>query len=482
MSANEPTKRSVLAASGTRLRAAIGAVLACAACAIPSMDAAAVPVVPQGAGFGMDTAAGRGGAVHRVTNLNASGAGSLKACVDATGPRVCVFEVSGIIRMTSDLKIQNSGLTIAGQTAPSPGITLLGAGLHLNGASDVLVQHLRVRPGDGANGPTPDNRDALMVSAPTSFRNVVIDHCSFSWSIDELASLYNNWDNVTLSNNIFANPLNDSLHTKGPHGYGLLLEYQGHATVVGNLIANNVRRSPLSKASHVVFANNVVYNAVDGVVQLTTSQNTSYNVMHSVVGNVFLRGPDSRNSETIEIRPSQATDGLPTGSRIYIADNVAPGAGSDPWSIVGVYESGLNPFQATMADVLRYRSNTAPVWSSNLTRLPASDDVTQNHVFRNAGARPADRDSVDRAIVDGVRNRTGRVINCVAANGTARCERNAGGWPTLANNQRTLTPPANPNQVTESGYTNLELWLHRMSAEVEGRSPTPPAPPRLAND
>lgn len=482
MPANELTKLSVSVAPRARLRATIGAVLTCAACAIPAMDAAAVPVIPQAAGFGMDTPAGRGGVVHRVTNLNADGAGSLKACVDATGPRVCVFEVSGIIRMPGDLKIRNSNITIAGQTAPSPGIMLLGGALHLYGASDVLIQHLRVRPGDNPNGPSPDNRDALMVSAPTDFRNVVIDHCSFSWSIDELASLYNNWDYVTLSNNIFANPLNDSLHSKGLHGYGLLLEQQGHASIIGNLIANNARRSPLAKSSNTVIANNVVYNAADGVMQLTMPEDERYPANYSLVGNVFLRGPDSKNSEMIEIRPAQAVDGLPSGSRVYIADNAAPGAGADPWSIVGVYESFFRPFTATKADVLRFRTETPPVWSENLTRLPASDNVTQNYVLRNAGARPADRDAVDRAIVEGVRNGTGRVINCVAPNGTARCERNAGGWPTLANNRRALTLPENPNQVTESGYTNLELWLHRMSAEVEGRSPTPPVPPRLAND
>src|SRR5689334_14961966 len=117
----------------------------------------AIPVIPGGAGFGMDTKAGRGGAVYKVTNLNADGSGSLKACVDKTGPRTCVFEVSGAIKLTADLKIRNGQLRIAGQTAPSPGIMIRGAGIAIYG-SDVLVQHLRVRPGDDAAGPNPDNR------------------------------------------------------------------------------------------------------------------------------------------------------------------------------------------------------------------------------------------------------------------------------------------------------------------------------------
>jgi hypothetical protein len=106
--------------------------------------------------------------------------------------------------------------------------------------------------------------------------------------------------------------------------------------------------------------------------------------------------------------------------------------------------------------------------------------VVREHVLRYSGARPADRDSADRRIVDEVRSRTGGIINCVAANGTTRCSRNGGGWPSLAVNRRTLTLPANPSTVTASGYTNLELWLHRMSAEVEGRSYRAPVAPSLA--
>ena len=134
---------------------------ALALCGAASVQA--VPVIPGAAGYGMDTKAGRGGAVYKVTNLNADGSGSLKACVDKTGPRTCVFEVSGAIRLTSDLKIRNSQLRIAGQTAPSPGIMIRGAGIVIV-ASDMLIQHIRVRPGDDTNGPDPDNRDSLRIS------------------------------------------------------------------------------------------------------------------------------------------------------------------------------------------------------------------------------------------------------------------------------------------------------------------------------
>ena len=180
----------------------------------------AVPVIPGAAGYGMSTPAGRGGPVYRVTNLKADGAGSLKACIDATGPRTCIFEVSGAIVLTDDMTIRNGTLTIAGQTAPSPGIMIRGGAFKIH-ASDVLIQHLRFRVGDSTTGPSPANRDALKIEGTDDapVKNIVIDHCTFSWSIDEIASVWGAHDNITFSNNIFAEPLNDSIHpTDDPKG------------------------------------------------------------------------------------------------------------------------------------------------------------------------------------------------------------------------------------------------------------------------
>src|SRR5688572_9020100 len=189
----------------------------------------AIPVIPGAEGFGMETKAGRGGKVYKVTNVNASGSGSLKACIDASGPRTCVFEVSGSIRITSDLIIRNGNLHIAGQTAPSPGIMIRGAAIKIT-ASDVVIQHLRVRAGDDLNGPDLTNRDALKIEgiAAKPVKNVVIDHCSFSWATDEIASAWGPHDDITFSNNIFSEPLHDSGHQAYSgsgtmkHGYGVL--------------------------------------------------------------------------------------------------------------------------------------------------------------------------------------------------------------------------------------------------------------------
>lgn len=430
----------------------------------------AIPVLPGAIGHGIATPAGRGGAVIRVTNLEASGTGSLKACVDASGPRVCVFEVSGTIRLPDDLTIRNRYITIAGQTAPSPGITLRGAGLLVK-ASDVLVQHIRVRPGDDAAGEPPSNRDALKIEAPETapISNIVIDHCTFTWSVDEVASAWQYWNNISLLNNIFAEPLHDSIHPEGDHGFGVLIgPVNGNATLAGNLFTDMQSRNPMTAATRTVIVNNVIYNWGNTAVDLQSRGDVTVN---SVVGNVFIPGPStSGSSKPIGLWADSAT--LQPGAKVFISDNDGPSKTADPWSLAGAIYGTL-----TLAN---YKSSSPQAWPAGMTTLPSSENVVREHVLKYSGARPADRDSADRRIVDEVRTRTGSIINCVASNGTTRCNRNGGGWPNLAVNRRTLTLPANPNTVTESGYTNLELWLHRMSAQVEGRSPMAPEAPELS--
>lgn len=440
---------------------------------IASFSAAAVSVLPGVKTNGITTPAGRGGTVHRVTNLNSDGAGSLKACVDGSGPRVCVFEVSGTIALTDDLTLRNPNITIAGQTAPSPGITLRNAGILVK-TSNVLIQHLRVRPGDSAGGEPPINRDGLKISGPpgeTPISNIVIDHCTFTWSTDEVASAWQNWNNISLINNIFANPLHDSIHPEGRHGFGVLLgPVNGNVTLAGNLLASMQSRLPMTAASRATIVNNVIYNWGNTATDL---QSHGLVTQNSVVGNVYLRGPDTSSSNAPIGLRADAT-ALRSGAKVFLADNQAgETTANDPWSVAGSIYGSL-----TLAN---FKSNSPLSWPAGMTTLPTSDNVTKNHVLKYAGARPADRDAVDTSIVAGVRNGTNRIINCVAANGTARCERNGGGWPTLAENRRTVTLPANPDTVTASGYTNLELWLHEQSAAVEGRSPKAPSSPVLAD-
>nr|WP_298726431.1 hypothetical protein [uncultured Steroidobacter sp.] len=446
---------------------------AAVASGVASFAAGAVPVIPGVKSSGINGPAGRGGTVYRVTNLNNDGAGSLKACVDASGPRVCVFEVSGAITLADDLTVRNPNITIAGQTAPSPGIMLRNAGLLVQ-TSNVLVQHLHVRPGDDPAGEPASNRDALKIEGPANqapISNIVIDHCSFTWSLDEVASAWQNWNNVSLINNIFAEPLHESIHPEGNHGFGVLIgPVNGSVTLAGNLFASMQSRLPMMAATRAAIVNNVIYNWGNTATDLQSRGAVTQN---SVVGNVYLRGPDTTSSNApIGLRADASA--LRPGAKVFLADNQAgETTANDAWSVAGSIYGSL-----TLAN---FKASAPVSWPAGMTTLPTSDNVVKNHVLKNVGARPADRDSVDARIVEGVRNGTNRIINCVAPNGTARCERNGGGWPAMAQNSRPLTLPENPAAVTESGYTNLELWLHGMAAEVEGRTQKAPASPVLAN-
>jgi len=443
----------------------------------------AVPVIPGGAGYGMSTPAGRGGTVYRVTNIKAEGAGSLKACIDATGPRTCIFEVSGVIALTDDMTIRNGKLTIAGQTAPSPGIMIRGGAFKVH-TSDVLIQHLRFRIGDSAIGPDPANRDALKIEGADGapVQNIVIDHCSFSWSIDEVASVWGPHDNITFSNNIFAEPLNDSIHPTDDgtalekHGYGVLLgssESGGRVTMVGNLFAHIVERNPLVRSRELVFLNNLVYDRSNMDVDLQSTDGRL--TKNSLVGNQFLKGPSYvRTTKPFYIR-TNGTNPVTAGSKIYLENNYAPDTGSTLAQLLTFTAGDTSP-------TLILSSGSRPVWNTGLTVLSTASNGVYNSVLKNAGARPTDRDSADKRVVTDVKNRAGQTINCVAANGTTRCSKNAGGWPVYAANHRSLTLPANQATVTSSGYTNLEVWLQQMDQALSGviAAGSPAAPQSFA--
>jgi hypothetical protein len=317
-------------------------------------------------------------------------------------------------------------------------------------------------------------------------RNVVVDHCSLSWSIDELVEVVGDeWDEVTLSNNIFSEALRS--HDNGDwekHGFSALIDAtDGKISLIGNLFAHGYNRNPKSGAANFVFVNNIVYNAGASALSLVNEDNVTKN---SIVGNIFIKGRDSDGMLPIKLAGShQNADGsiraLLRGTGIYLFDNVAGGKTSDPWSIV------LNLSGVDLHDL---QLSTAPVWPSGLKALPTANDVAQNYVLDNAGSRPAQRGVVDARIVADVKKGTGQIISCVSNDGTSKCAKNAGGWPVFAQNSRRLSVPSDPNGDDDrDGYNNMDEWLHAMAAEVEGRrsnsvgpiASAPPKPPELQN-
>jgi len=397
-------------------------------------------VFPGAEGFGVATPAGRGGRVIRVTSLDDAGPGTLRAALAAAGARTIIFDVAGTITLTDYLEVTEPFVTLAGQTAPSPGITLRGAGLEIS-THDVLVQHLRVRVGDTDAGPDPENRDALQVLGPGAY-NVVIDHVSLSWATDEVASTWYPLRDVTIRHSIISEGLNRSAHPAGAHSSGLLIgDHSERVAVIGNLFAHNNDRNPLAKGNtSSLIVNNLIYDPGYRAIDLSDPEDAGP-LRASIVGNVMVRGPSSSERGLVWISRS-----MKDGSRVFIADNAAPRV------LDGARRSGADP-------VVR----EPPVWTSPLTVRPSG--AVERWVLERAGARPADRDAVDRRLVQEVRSRGGRVIDS---------QTEAGGWPALAPTTRALALPANPGGDDDGdGYTNLEEWLHRLAAEVEGRRPAP---------
>lgn len=220
-------KRSALALQQRILVLSGVASLAC----FGILPVSAVQLLPGVYGYGLDRTNNRAGFVPtaadpsvikvvRVKSLADDGIDTLRKAVGTTttNPVVVIFDVSGVIELESPLVIRNSNLTIAGQTAPAPGIALHGSGV-LCKANNVLIQHLRVRPGDrwadSSTANTTTNRDAVRVEGNNKVEvisNVVFDHCTFGWSLDEMSSVWNRWDNVTFNKCLFAEPLHNSIH------------------------------------------------------------------------------------------------------------------------------------------------------------------------------------------------------------------------------------------------------------------------------
>ncbi len=430
-----------------------------------------VSIIPQEEGFGMNTPAGRGGYIYKITNLASSGTGSLKECIDASGPRVCVFEVSGNIELTQHLKITNPYLTIAGQTAPSPGITIKGAGIVIQ-APDILIQHIRVRVGDNAAGPTYDDRDAFKIESKyEDINNVVIDHVSASWALDEVFSTWS-YDGkiaqgITVTNSIFSEALYNSKHPDGAHSMGVLIGKNTKDILLNkNILAYNNYRNPLIRddSTNVIIANNYLYNPGVGSKSKIYFGTTGVNnvaMSASVVGNVFSANPDEYYDNMVYVENGSATN-----FNLFVDDNLGPLGTSDDWAVVmGRTDSSI-------------RETSAPISVPGLTYLSSSK--VKDYVFVNAGARPADRDDVDKRVISNMKSNSGKIINS---------QNEVGGWPNLAQNYRQFIIPQNPNNDDDNnGYTNLEELLHTYAAQVEAGdvvqipTPTPEPEPTTITD
>lgn len=417
------------------------------------------PIIPKLTGFGTSTVAGSGrnlknpkARIYMVTTLADRGRGSLRACAEARSPRTCLFQVGGVIPLSSDIVISAPFITIAGQTAPAPGVTLTNAGLKI-ATHNVLVQHISIRPGDGREGTKPSERDGISVGAkpPRSAHHVVIDHVSLTWAIDEnFATAYPLTRDVTVANSIIAEGLHDSIHPKGPHSKGIMVgDDSKNITFRNNLVAFNEERNPyLKPGTSVEFVNNVVYGwgSRGGWSLCNLSNNTDRDapIFLSFVGNVYRPAPSS------VILPPIYAKKLDRRSQIYARDNIGP----------------ASPMTATVAATHALPStlgiiSKAPVSSALPSVIPVSETV--HRVLSTAGSRPRARDRHDARIVREVELSAGTLKDC-----TEGCPRSTGKLSLSTHSFRPIKLPRHPFKDSNGdGYTNLENWLHARAIAVE---------------
>ncbi|HEX8549590.1 MAG TPA: T9SS type A sorting domain-containing protein [Cytophagaceae bacterium] len=422
---------------------------------------------PCAEGFGAFAKGGRGGKVIYVTNTNDAGAGSLREACEAIGPRTVVFQVSGLISLKSRIYIKNPFITIAGQTAPGDGICIRGGQLSVN-THDVIIRYLRSRAGDNTDynsGINPDNRDCFEIQNPDNPPyNVIFDHCSASWGIDETMSTWYACKDITIQWCLIAEGLHNSLHSKGLHSKGLLIgDGARNISIHHNLFAYNYDRNPMIKGSTTTeIVNNVMvgwgeedYNAVYVGLLENEGHTKLEPTLVNIVGNTFK--PSTVSFSTFSIR---ANSNMDAGSKIFLEDNVGPGKLSSQDPEVNILRAKDRSFV----------SHTSAVSGSSIKYEGAQEAYLK--VLLSAGAIYPKRDEADTRIVNNVKNSSGKIINS---------QQEVGGWQSYGSTPAPkdtdsdgmpdgweVSNGLNPNNSSDgsiasgSGYTWVEEYINSL--------------------
>lgn len=390
---------------------------------------------PGALGWAAHTPGGRGGKIIRVTTLAATGPGSFIEAVETKGPRIIVFEVGGVIDLNRQtVRIREPFVTISGQTAPSPGVTLIRGGIDVY-AHDVIIQHIRVRVGTtGAAKLSNVDFDAL---STIGAHDVIVDHCSFTWATDENLSASgprlqgnnpaewreNTSHRITFSNNIIAEGLAHASHIKGEHSKGSLIhDNVTDILIIGNLYAHNKERNPLFKGGvRGAVINNLIYDPGEKA--------THYNLLgaewgdHEVplghmtlIGNVYRGGLSTRPDLPFFMFGGSGD------IELYISDNI-----SVDWLGKPVAEQGR--YSTTPAGTLKAKKPLLP--PGGLKILSAKE--VQDAVVKTVGARPWDRllDGNDWRIISDTSEGRGYIIDS---------EAEVGGYPVQIPTFATFNP------------------------------------------
>ncbi|MDR8391926.1 hypothetical protein NC796_12280 [Aliifodinibius sp. S!AR15-10] len=470
---------------------------------------AKIPAFPGAEGGGAHSFGGRGGDVYVVTSLEDSGPGTFREALESVGPRIVVFNVSGIIRLEKPLIIKAPYITIAGQTAPGDGVVVAGETVWIN-THDVVIRHMRFRRGETNVG----RRDDSIGGNPIG--NIMIDHVSASWGLDENMSMYRHnymagadYDevklptvNITIQNSIFS----EGLDTYN-HAFGSTLGGE-NCTFVRNLWASNTGRNPSVGWNGLFnFVNNVVFNW-----RHRSTDGGDYRATFNIINNYYKPGPITPPDEPVGhriLKPEAGRSDLDfmVFGRAYVSGNVMegyPGVTADNWD-GGVQIEGKDGELLTYWESTAYFPNMkmkSPFpMQSPIDIMPARK--AYEYVLKNAGATLPKRDPVDHRIVRQVRTgkieyvegldpdqfyqfehrrlgpesyKKGIITNIKQVGGYPEYEgmrykdEDMDGMPNAWENKHGLNPkdPSDANgDMNEDGYTNIEMYINGINPETE---------------
>jgi hypothetical protein len=339
-----------------------------------------------------------GARVFVVTTLADAGPGSLRAAIAEAGPRLVVFAVGGSVVLQSNLSIDTGDITIAGETAPSPGVILRNGTLGIR-SSNVAISHLSIFPGSTRDPSVGESRDALTVYGSPSRRNVVSDvalrHMSLGWGVDENLGLQGLVDGLRIEYALIAQPLRFGGHPKGAHSMNVLLGNRvGRVTILGSLLAGADQRSPrLTNGNRVSFVNNVVLGHGRHATHIDLSREIFARGGIDVIGNVYVGNANSQCKDPL-IRIDANFFAAQPPTAVHVADNVALGERTRCRLLANGIESQLAPRP----------TQTLDRWPL----LPSSRVMAS--VLERAGSHPAFRSALDRRVMQGVRDATLPII------------------------------------------------------------------------
>lgn len=413
---------------------------------------------PTAEGFGAYSQGGRGGEVIYVTNLNDSGPGSFRHAVTRSGKRTVVFAVSGIIELNSLLIIENPYLTIAGQVAPENGITLKNSGLYIR-THDIIIRHLRIRPGDSDSGHSFEDRDAITVGE--NAYNIIIDHVSASWAVDEIISTFYEPYNISFQWCILSEGLSHSKHPEGEHSKALLVgDNTKKVSIHHNIFAHNNDRCPVQVkgGSTCDVVNNIVYNWGEYALSFAIDYVES-GVEVNVMSNMFLKGPSTTGDFFSE--PEN-----PLNSKLYLENNTGDDA------LLMDFNANRQSYINSKSYLVDSRIN----WTGNVA--VQQTQTIKDNIIAGAGATLPLRDEIDRRIVLDIQNATGAIIDSPADVGgypnstpivwteleLLSYDSDRDGMPNYweeANSLNSNNPEDRNLDSNGDGYTNLEEFLNQ---------------------